>query len=251
MGPRAAVALGIAAYLVFLAATVPAAFVAPRIAAATGQPVEIDGAAGTLWKGEARARVAPPNAAPIAVERIEWRFLPLRLAAGEIAVALRVTAAGLTAGLEAARGFSGYRLRDLKGEGEAKALGLLSPIVATWQPGGTLAFAAERLDWDGKALSGEARLEWRSVTTALSEVRPLGSYRATLRATGGPATVELATLDGALRLAGRGTLDPGGRVAFSGEARAEAARAADLAALLALLGPRRPDGAHAIEWRSP
>lgn len=251
MGARAAVALGIAAYLAFLAATVPAAVVAPRLAGATAGRLEIVSATGTLWRGEARARLALPGAAPVSVERIAWRFLPWRLAAGEAAAAIEASTPGASARLEAARGFSGWTIRDLEAGADARMIAALVPLAAAWQPGGSLALAAGRVDGDGRALTGEARLEWKDATTSLSEVRPLGSYAATLRASGGPAAVELATVAGPLRLAGRGTLDPAGRFALSGEARAEGPRAADLQPLLALLGPRRADGAHALEWRAP
>jgi len=54
-----------------------------------------------------------------------------------------------------------------------------------------------------------------------------------------------------LRLSGKGTISPPGRLAFSGEARADAQAAKELEPLLLLLGPARADGARALEWRGP
>ena len=59
----------------------------------------------------------------------------------------------------------------------------------------------------------------------------------------------LSTAKGPLRLAGNGTLAVAGRLAFSGEARGEPGRERELEEVLALLGRRRADGAHAIEIR--
>ena len=61
--------------------------------------------------------------------------------------------------------------------------------------------------------------------------------------------VTLATVRGPLRLSGDGTLAISGRLAFTGEARSEPGRERDLEAVLALVGPRRPDGAHAFSIR--
>ncbi len=78
---------------------------------------------------------------------------------------------------------------------------------------------------------------------------PLGSWRATAVAQDVSAKVSLATIEGPLRLAGGGTLSLPGRLEFSGEARAEPGRERDLEPLLDLLGPRRADGARALEIR--
>jgi general secretion pathway protein N len=62
--------------------------------------------------------------------------------------------------------------------------------------------------------------------------------------------VTLATLDGALRLAGTGTFTPPGALVFAGDARADGPSAAALEPLLNLLGPRRADGARTLEWHT-
>src|SRR6185312_9600234 len=74
--------LGIAAYAIFLAATIPARFVAQRLAS-PGE-VEISEARGTLWSGSARATIFA-GAAPLAIDRIRWRFQPARLASARLA----------------------------------------------------------------------------------------------------------------------------------------------------------------------
>jgi general secretion pathway protein N len=80
-------------------------------------------------------------------------------------------------------------------------------------------------------------------------VRPLGSWRAEAAGEGPAIRFSLATLKGPLRLSGKGTLPVPGRLSFTGEARAEPGRERDLEPLLDLIGPRRPDGARAIEVR--
>lgn len=244
MRAPAIAALGIAAYLVFLVALVPASFVVSRIG---GPTVEASDATGTMWNGSARATLRTPQG-PVEIERIEWKFRPSRLIAGRLAFDVEAAAKGIDARARLERGFSTTELRDLHARCEAAALSLFAPLAATWQPQGAITVTSPAIAWDGVELRGEGRAEWRAAAVALSQVRPLGSYRAELRGAGGPAKVTLTTLEGPLRLAGDGTLTPQGRFVFSGEARGEGTAAPSLEPLLDLMGPRRADGTRALRW---
>jgi len=248
MRPLGALLLGTAAYAVFLAATLPATIIAPRAAQASQGKVQLANVAGTLWNGSARAEVATPGLA-FTLDEIRWRFLPARLLAGRIAFAVEARVAKLEARLEAARGPLQWSVRDLSAGGDAGALGALFPIVSAWQPAGAITIEAAHLTWDGRQATGTATAEWRDAALALSAARPLGSWRAQADAEGAAVKVTLATTQGPLRLAGTGTLPLPGRFTFTGEARAEPGRERELEALLALVGPRRADGAHALAVR--
>ena len=242
MNRRAAAlaALGLAAYLLFLAALTPATFLGARVEAASRGTLRVTEASGRWWRGEARVNG----------NLVTWSFAPSRLFAGRIAFDVRAASPGLTAELEAARAIGGWQARDLKASGDASALAALIPMMATLRPGGALTLSAPRLDWDGEQLRGAGQAEWRGATVGLSEVRPLGSFKASLEAIGGPSRITVATIEGPLRLNGQGTLAPTGAIVFTGEARADATQAAALEPLLSVMGPRRPDGAYTLEWRS-
>jgi general secretion pathway protein N len=245
-------ALGAAAYAVFLAATAPASLVAYHLNDHFGAVVRLSDAKGTVWSGTARALVAAGGAAPIVVDDVHWNWQAARLPAGEISFAAAAEARELSVRLETARGFSGLEARKVTARLDAARLPAFAPLAAPWQPGGTIALSAPRILWNGRALAGEAQLEWRGATAAISDVSPLGSWRAAVRASPeGGVRFTVSTLEGPLAVKGSGTFHPPARLAFSGEARGEGERAAALAPLLALLGPRRPDGAHAIQWASP
>jgi len=242
-------ALGLAAYSLFLIATIPAAYVAAQITASMRGQVELGDGQGTLWQGSGRARFASARGGKV-IDRIEWRFVPSRLAAGEIAFALRVSAEGIAASGEAARGFSQWRLRDAKAESDASALAAFIPVIAPWRPAGTVSLTAASLTLEGRDVrGGSLDLEWRGAVTGLSEVRPLGTYRATWRAENGPGRIAVTTLEGPLRITGEGTTTTGLRMAFSGEAHGEGDAAKALEPLLDLMGPRRPDGARSLQIR--
>ena len=248
MRAKAMAALGIAAYAVFLVLTMPASFIAARARAAAPGRIELSEAQGSLWSGSARARFAAPGGHLI-FERIEWRLLPTRLMAGRVAFDVKATGHGLEGHGQLARGFTRWELRDVAARGEVEALIPLAPLFATWRPEGTLAISSPALDWDDDDARGDLRAEWKDAAVSISQVRPLGTYRLDAHAEGGLAKLTLATVEGALRIAAQGTFMPPTRLTLSGDARAEGAQSRALEPLLDLIGPRRPDGARALEIR--
>jgi general secretion pathway protein N len=248
MRPRGALFLGAVAYGAFLVATAPAGLLEAQVTKDSRVPVSLANATGTVWNGRAHANIAMPGLS-FAIDEIRWRFLPLRLIAGRAAFAIEARTAGLDARMEAARGLLEWSVRDLQASGDAAAFATFFPIALAWQPAGAIVVEAPRLAWDGRSATGEASVEWREATLSLSDARPLGSWRAQATAEGTSVKLSLATTRGPLRLSGTGTLAMSGRLAFSGEARAEPGSERDLDAVLALLGPRRADGAHAFELR--
>ena len=240
MRPLALAALGVIAYLAFLAASVPAAFVAVRVERESRGVVRIDEARGTLWHGQARANGLP----------LQWRFRAASLAAGRLGFDVHVDEPQLKATGEVGRGVRAWQVNDLRAQGSAGSVAALLPLLAPWRPEGTIAIDAPHLAWTPESVDGSAKLEWRGAALALSDVKPLGAYRAELTGAGSEARVALTSLEGPLRLTGNGTLTPAGRLGFKGEARAEGPNAAALQPLLDLLGPRQPDGSRAIGLRS-
>ena len=91
------------------------------------------------------------------------------------------------------------------------------------------------------SLHGALALELQGVSSRLSPLPVLGSYRLGLQgqpAGGESATLQLDTLDGALRLSGSGQWT-GGRLRFRGQAQAAEGQAAALSNLLNIIGRRQ------------
>lgn len=241
-------AIGAAAYLVFAVAQMPASILAPRIPAATQGALQLHEVTGTIWNGQGRATVATP-AGPLAVEHLEWRLVPARLFTGRAAFTLQASSSAFKGVGEVARSFNSWEARNFKASGQAAGAASFLPLATPWRPQGALELDVSELSWNGEELRGSAALQWREVALALSDVRPLGSYRVEMRATGGPARFTLFTLQGPLQLSGHGSFSPPAAVEFVGNARGEGNRGAELKGVLDLLGPRRPDGAHGLEWR--
>jgi general secretion pathway protein N len=247
MRPAAYAGLGLAAYSAFLVATIPATWIGAQLQAALPGRIEVSDAQGTLWRGQARVSFAPSRNR-VSLDAVEWRFAPSRLFAGEIAFDARARGAGMEGTAQVAQGFTGWGVRSLKADGDASGLAIVVPILGAWRPAGPVTLSSPEIAIRGREARGSLDVEWRNASTALSEVRPLGSYSATWKAAGGPGKIEVTTIKGPLRVTGTG-MTSASSFTFSGEARGEGEAAKALEPLLDLMGPRRPDGARALELR--
>ena len=146
--------------------------------------------------------------------------------------------------LQASAGWSGTRLTIIDGE----SLWPASVLTGLGTPWNTLQLQGHlRLDSPGlKArwvqgrlqLDGRLQVDALDLSSRLSTLAPLGSYRLTLTAPAGQdPQLDLATLTGALHLSGTGQW-VGGRLRFNGEAQASEAHEAALSNLLNIVGRR-------------
>jgi general secretion pathway protein N len=238
------------ALVVFMVALCPAAYVLRQAEAHSGNRLAAFEENGSAWAGSARIAFSAPTGV-VTLERLDWRFNPMTLLAGRLGfdATARMQDAQLRAGIS--RGFEGWQLRDARAEGSARAFATLAPLAMAWKPEGRLEMTSPRIAFDGRVVEGQADVTWRDASLALSSVKPLGTYRLEMVARSGtPASLTLATVSGPLQVAGRGTWTLPSSISLSGEARAEGPLAAQLEPVLDLIGPKRPDGARALELRS-
>ncbi|HEY2627471.1 MAG TPA: type II secretion system protein N [Usitatibacter sp.] len=241
--------LGIAGYAVFLVATIPATFVASRIASATQGAAEFTDVGGTVWNGSARAMVNAPGGR-VAFDRVEWHFAPLELAAGHFAYRVGVDSNAIVVNAVIGRGWSRWILGPTEAKIEMSKAPLFMPLAGAWHPEGTVLLTSlgGRYTDDGRT-DGAALVTWTDAAVSLSDVRPLGKYVVEMNANDGPVVLNVKTVGGALRISGHGSVAPLGASAFSGEARGDGDRAKDLEPLLDMLGPSRADGSRAIDFK--
>ncbi|WP_144143858.1 type II secretion system protein N [Paraburkholderia sp. BCC1884] len=219
----------------------PAAWITPQFARQTNGHVNLVDPSGSLWHGSATlmlAAGADMSAATLLPGRIEWHtaFWPLFI--GRV------------------------RMTMLQSEAMPDSITVdATPRSATVTPG-TIAVPASLLSGLGAPfntldLQGDVRLswsDWRSfnreafgqlnvtlndVSSRVSVVKPLGSYRLMFQAEGASSTLNLTTLKGPLMLSGNGTVSAA-MTSFHGSASAAPEARDNLAGLLNLLG--RPSG---------
>ncbi len=250
MRARTLAILGVAAYAIFLVVKIPASVVAARIGDTSGGAVQVSEPRGTLWNGEARATVAAPGGI-FALDHIEWHFAPSALIGGHIAFDVVASGHGIDAKLLLGRGLSRWIVGSADARIDAALAVMLAPLLGASHPEGivTIATPELRLKDDGAA-RGTLTATWTDAAVSFSETKPLGKYKFDATAEDGPLSFTVTTLTGPLRISGRGTFAAPRQLTFSGEARAEGTDTRALDPLLDMFGPRRADGARALEIRS-
>ncbi|HYP82282.1 type II secretion system protein N [Variovorax sp.] len=204
---------------------------------------------GTVWNGTAGVVFASGAGGGDAISlpgALAWRLRP-----DWQGVAARLDLSCCTAeplGLKARPAAGGVRLSLLDGRSRWPAA-LLAGFGAPWntlKPEGVLDLSTRDLvlAFRGRtmAFDGQATLDATDISSSLSTLRPMGSYRVVLDG-GSASSMILTTRDGSLRLSGSGRWN-GTALRFSGEASAAPGREDALSNLLNIIGRR--DGARSI-----
>ena len=237
---------GVLLALVFFA---PARWLAAGVSNASAGRVVLDDGRGTLWNGSARLLLTGgegSNDVAALPGRLEWRIRPgwgglrAELSAG------CCTNAPLTIQASARWGGGVLRLGDQRSQWPASVLAGLGTPWNTLQVQGDLLLSTQGLsvEWiEGRlAVAGRAELTASRLSSRLSTLKPMGSYRITVNG-GSTSTLQLDTLEGALQLNGSGQW-VGSRLRFTGTATAAPDREAALSNLLNIIGRR--SGARSI-----
>ncbi len=235
-----------------LALWAPARWLAAGVAQASGGQLRLEQASGTVWTGSARLVLtggAGSDDQAALPGRLAWRLRPAWGGVQARIMADCCTSAPLALRAALGLGTAGVQVSDGQSQWPAAVLSGLGTPWNTIQPRGRLQLATTglSLQWsDGRMqVQGQVQLDALGMSTRLSTLRPMGSYRLLLQGGqhGEAPTLQLSTLDGALLLSGSGQW-VGQRLRFTGEASAAPEREAALANLLNIIGRR--SGARSI-----
>ena len=248
----AAALVGALAVALVLLAFAPASLADTALRAISNDRVALTEADGSIWNGSGRlvfvdvasldaARAAGSPVLPgVAVPgRLSWELRRLPLVFGLIDAQVQLVGMSDTVRLSGHIG----ELRVAAGRLALPSvdLGRLGSPWNTIRPAGSL-----ELRWDGlvfrdNGFEGRAEIDLRGMASALTPVRPLGDYRIELRGDGGRAALGIQTLQGPLRLSGKGTWDARAGVRFDAEASADESERQRLDAFLGMIGRRVGD----------
>ena len=228
----------------------PARWLAAALSQASGQHLQLVGAQGSIWAGSSQLVLTGGEGSvnPVALPgKVSWRIRPMW--AG---MSIQITAdccTPLPLQLQAtAVGFKGARmvLQDSQSQWPASLLVGLGTPWNTVQAQGQLSASTQGFTVDigptGMVQNGRVQLDALNISSRLSTLSPMGSYRIALQGGSAP-TIELSTLEGSLQLSGQGQW-VGRRLRFNGVASAAPDRVEALSNLLNILGRR--DGARSI-----
>lgn len=238
-----ALAGALAGVLPALLAFAPAHWLATAVGRASGQQIQLQAPSGTVWTGSAQlVLTGGPGSQDRAAlpARLHWRLRPTW---GGLRAELRAdccTPTPLLLRLGLRWGGARVALADGQSQWPAAVLTGLGTPWNTLQIEGQLSLLTQGLsvEWNaGRVLvAGRAELLATDVSSRLSTIKPMGSYRITLVG-GNTATLEVSTIDGSLQLAGSGRW-VGSRLRFEGMASATPEHEAALANLLNIIGRR-------------
>ena len=238
-----AAAGGVLGMLVALAVFAPARWLAAAVQQATQGRVLLADARGTVWGGSAQlVLTGGPGSTDAAAlpGRFTWQLHPRWNGAAAAVRAECCMARPVPLRLRVRPSGAALDVGDSESRWPAALTSGLGTPWNTMQFEGDLSLKTQGLsvEWSAgrPAIAGRAELVALRVTSRLSTLRPMGSYRITLQG-GAPATLRLETLEGSLRLAGNGQW-VGSRLRFRGEASAAPEREAALANLLNIIGRR-------------
>ncbi|MEP7302607.1 MAG: type II secretion system protein N [Caldimonas sp.] len=250
----AGIVFGVLAGLVLFA---PAAWLARAVATWSNERLLLTDARGTIWSGSAVPILtggADSRDASVLPGRLEWtlspRFYGVELGARQACCINGTMLVQIRPGLGRIKATLVPPAAGAVGQWPSAWLGGLGTPWNTLQLGGTAriaspGFSLEQVEGRWR-LEGKLDLELEAVSSRLTTLETLGSYRVTLNGGSGSNSamlLSLSTLDGPLQLTGSGTWGPGG-VKFRGEARSAAVDEAALSNLLNIIGRR--DGARSI-----
>lgn len=227
----------------------PAQWLANMVHQQSGARVLLGEARGSVWQGSAQLVLTGGSGSLSASrlpDRVEWTMRPTWQG---LAISLQASccmASRWHLQLTPRWGGAALRMADHQSQWPAELLIGLGTPWNTVQAQGSLLFSSQglSLEWvDGRLMvAGSAQLDAQQISSRLSTLRPMGSYR--LRLDGGsPAVLRLSTLEGSLQLNGSGQWI-GSRLRFEGVASAAPDRLDALSNLLNILGRR--EGARSI-----
>ena len=244
----------------------PAHWLTQVIEQASDERMLLQDPQGTVWNGSAQwvlnegrlniassADLARPANTTSLPTRVTWQLGPrVDLANMRLALSATIASACCTpqpVRVDVSPMWRGLRVQvsDHTSNWPASWLVGLGAPWNTIQPEGRMQLRTTQLQWTQQAgqqqnpsqgqLQGQAELQMQQLSTRLSTLRPLGSYR--IRVQGGDTmAITLDTVEGSLRLTGNGQL-LNGRVRFNGEASAAPDAEAALSNLLNILGQRQ------------
>lgn len=240
----------LAGLLLALVLFTPARWLAAAVTRASEGRVVLDTARGTVWNGSARLVLAGgPGSRDAAAlpSRVQWQLRPAAIGLHLSVSTACCTPQALVLRLQPRWGGGAVTVADTgPSQWPASVLQGLGLPWNTLQLEGRLQALTQGLavEWSGARvrIHGRVELQAQGISSRLSTLRPLGSYRLTLEG-GEPPLLRVTTLEGGLQLEGTGQWSGSG-LRFSGQAQAAPPHEAALANLLNIIGRR--EGARSI-----
>ena len=240
MKRRYLIAIGLFVYTVAVIATAPATLVDSGLQRASDGRLRLAEAQGTLWSGSGQIEVRDSGGRTGVAKSLAWRFLPQSLLHGHLVCEVELD--------QSARRFpvtislSRIELANADVSLPATVLGLGVPKLAPLGLTGNVLLHIASLTIERKAMQGNATLQWRDAGSVLTPISPLGDYELRLDGEGATVHAYLRTIQGPLRLEGKGSWANGNHPVFLATAQVASQHQQQLGPLLRLIAVDRGEG---------
>jgi len=234
------IAIGLFIYTVAVIATAPATLIDARLQHASHGRLRLVEARGTLWSGSGQIEVRDSAGRIGIAKNLAWRFLPESLLRGRLVceVGLDQSAKRFPVTLSLSR----IEVANADVSLPATVLGLGLPKLAPLGLTGDVLLHVASLTIERKEMQGNATLLWRDAGSVLTPISPLGDYELRLDGEGATVHAYLRTIQGPLRLEGKGSWANGNNPVFLATAQVAAEHQQQLAPLLRLIAVERGEG---------
>jgi general secretion pathway protein N len=238
-GKVRACAVGLGVYLAALVVTAPATLADAAFERASHGRLRLAEARGTLWSGSGEIEIRDAGGRTGVARSFTWRVAPASLLRGRL-----VSEVGLGQGARFPLTISPSRveLADADLSLPAAVLGLGVPKLAPLGLTGDVLIHVASLSIAREGVAGNATLQWHGAGSILAPVSPLGDYEVRLDGEGPVMRASLRTIEGPLRLDGKGSWTRGSSPAFLALAQVPPQHQQQLAPLLRLIGVERGEG---------
>ena len=196
-------ALGAAAYLLFLAVNLPAAWLGLALERASRGAVVLGDAQGTVWEGSGALGLRSAGTLR-RVADIQWSVNPLSLFIGRLRVQVSGSASDAKVSARLTLSASGASFQNVDAIAPASIVEPAFAAAAFARPEGRVRILADSLEIGDTWMRGAASVEWTDAGLGGMQAQRLGDYRLQITASGERAELSLATLRGDLRLNGQG-----------------------------------------------
>lgn len=232
------------AYLLTLLITAPASLLDRCLQYASQGRLLLANANGTVWNGSATPALRTQDGRLIGLPFLRWEIAVPPLFTGKIQTRLQWDDQPPASAMEAIFSFNRIELHHALFQLPAQVLNEVSPMLKPAQFRGQIQIQYDHLVFSGSGIDGNAVVDWRQASSALSSIAPLGSYRLALNGMGKRINIGLTTTSGILLLEGDGNWLAGQGLEFHGKAQASAGNYNNLTDLLHHLGPEVSPGVH-------
>ena len=240
-------AIGLAIYALALIVTAPATLVDAGLRNASDGKLRVTQAQGTLWSGTGQLDIRDADGRTGVVKHVSWRLRPGALLRAHLTYEIELDPG--TRPFPLTISWSRIELGNANISLPAAALVYDLPTLAALGITGDVSIQVSSLSIGRHDTRGRATLQWRTASSALSPISPLGDYELRLDGDGHVVRASLHTLRGPLQLDGQGAWPSGTKPAFLATAHIPQAFQQRLAPFLRLIAVESADGSFAWQLK--